>query len=399
VRTDTKLFRALLVGSIYFIEGAILTYFSGFNALYLRSFNLSYSLIGIAGGIVLIPFVIKIFIGMLSDRVSLLGQGHRKPYMVAGILMQATGLFLLPLVNPAKAFAGYIVLLSFISLGMSTYDTTTDGLAIDTTPEEQRGFVQGVMVGARALAAIVLATTFGFLVARVSWAASFIFIGVVTLLPLVLVLQVHEPERPPEKEFSLAGFRSLLTVKMGLFLVLGLVYPLALYSAQGAIGAFLHERVGISLEQVGLYTSLFGVGAVLGGLAGGPFSDRLGRRASILLALLATSLALGALALSVSPVLAFFAVLIFGMAFGYYETVYQAAGMDVCDPRIAATMFAIIMAVGNIGIGAGQAVSGVLIDKAGFQALFVILSVANLLTLPLVPVIFRSRAQQRTNAL
>ena len=57
MRTDTKWFRALRFGSIYFIEGAVLTYFSGFNALDLRSFYVSYSLIGIAGGIVLIPFV------------------------------------------------------------------------------------------------------------------------------------------------------------------------------------------------------------------------------------------------------------------------------------------------------------------------------------------------------
>jgi len=82
MRTDTKWLRALLFGSIYFIEGAVLTYFSGFNALYLRSFDVSYSLIGIAGGIVLIPFLLKVFIGMLSDRLSLFGLGHRKPYMV-----------------------------------------------------------------------------------------------------------------------------------------------------------------------------------------------------------------------------------------------------------------------------------------------------------------------------
>ena len=68
MRTDTRWFRALLFGSIYFIEGAVLTYFSGFNALYLRSFDVSYSLIGIAGGIVLsvlnlltLPLVPRIF--------------------------------------------------------------------------------------------------------------------------------------------------------------------------------------------------------------------------------------------------------------------------------------------------------------------------------------------------
>ncbi|HOG48620.1 MAG TPA: MFS transporter [Anaerolineae bacterium] len=289
--TQTKLFRALLFGSVYFVEGAILTFVSGFNAVYLRSFNVSYTQIGIAGGIALLPFILKIFIGMLSDRVNLLGRGHRRPYMVIGLLMQAAGALLMPFVNPAAAFPLYVALLLFISLGMSTYDTCSDGLAIDVTPDKERGSVQGVMVAGRALGAIVLATAIGVLVERVSWAAAFVFVGLVTLLPLVLVLQVREGARGAEREFSLSGFRSFLTPVMGLFLLLGILYPLVLYSANGMLGAFLNEAVGASMSQVGLFTSLFGVGAVLGGLAGGPLTDRLGRRASLLAALLVTTLA------------------------------------------------------------------------------------------------------------
>jgi len=391
MNTGTKGFRALLFGSIYFIEGAVLTYFSGFNALYLRSFNLSYTQIGVAGGIALLPFVLKIFIGMLSDKVNLAGLGHRKPYMILGILLQGAGLLLAPLVNPVTSFPLFILILLLVSLGMSTYDTCSDGLAIDTTPTEERGFVQGVMVGARALAAIVLAAVIGLLAARVSWTAAFVFMAMITLLPLILVVQVHEGERPPEKEFSLAGFRSFLTRRMGLFLLLGLVYPLVLYSVNGILGAFLNESVGISLARVGLYTSLFGVGAVVGGLAGGPMTDRLGRRASVVLALAVTSVSLLALVVSSSAAVAVIAVLLFGIAFGYYETVYMAAGMDFADPRIAATMFAIIMAVGNIGIGAGQPLAGVLVDSVGFRWLFIILCLVNLATLPLVPIIFKGR--------
>jgi PAT family beta-lactamase induction signal transducer AmpG len=390
VKTQSRWFRALLFGSIYFIEGAILTYFSGFNALYLRSFDMSYSLIGTAGAVALLPFVLKIFIGMLSDRVNLLGLGHRKPFMIIGILLQALGLVLVPLVNPVTSFGLYLALLLLISLGMSTYDTCADGLSIDTTPTEQRGFVQGVMVGARALAAIVLASAMGFLVARVSWSAAFWFTAVITLLPLVLVLRVHEDERPAEKSFSLSGFRSFFTRRMGLFLLLGLIYPLVLYSVNGILGTFLNESVGISILQVGLYTSLFGVGAVVGGLAGGPLTDRLGRRSSLLFAMVVTSVSLFALVGSVSPLVAVIAVLVFGIAFGYYETVYMAAGMDFSDPRIAATMFAIIMAVGNIGIGAGQPLAGVIVDARGFRFLFVVLSLVNLASLPLVPLIFKS---------
>ena len=120
-------------------------------------------------------------------------------------------------------------------------------------------------------------------------------------------------------------------------------------------------------------------------------TDRLGRRASLIVALVVTSVSLFALVVSSSAVIAVIAVLIFGIAFGYYETVYMAAGMDFADPRIAATMFAIIMAVGNIGIGAGQPLAGVLVDSVGFRWLFIILCLVNLATLPLVPIIFKGR--------
>lgn len=395
METNTKLFRALLFGSVYFIEGAILTYMSGFNAIYLRSYNVPYTQIGIAGGIAMLPFILKIFIGMLSDRVNLAGLGHRKPYMVAGIIAQAVGVLLVPLVNPAQSFGLFVVLLIFISLGMSTYDTCSDGLAIDSTPEKERGFVQGVMVAGRALGAIVLASVVGLIVQRVSWAASFIFVGLVSLLPLLLVLQVREGERGPGREFSLAGFRSFLTPAMGLFLLLGILYPLVLYSANGMLGAFLKEALNASEAEVGLFVSLFGVGAVLGGLAGGPLTDRLGRRASLLAALGVTSLALIALVGSSAVAPAVAAVLLFGFAFGYYETVYMAAGMDLADPRIAASMFAIIMAAGNIGIGLGAPLAGVLVDRTGFDGMFIAFCLINLACAPLVMAVFKRRAGAR----
>jgi PAT family beta-lactamase induction signal transducer AmpG len=77
------------------------------------------------------------------------------------------------------------------------------------------------------------------------------------------------------------------------------------------------------------------------------------------------------------------------LAFGYYETVYFATAMDVTDPRIAASMFAILMAVANIGIGVGFAITGQLVDAIGYRWTFVGLGLLNLLALPLLPLIFR----------
>ena len=391
-----RLRRMALFGAIYFVEGAVLTYFSTFNVIYLRTFDISFTRIGIVGGITLIPFVLKIFIGLLSDRVNLAGLGYRKPYIILGLVLQSLAFLLIPLISPVTQFPLLIVVCLLAALGMSTYDTCTDGLSIDTTPEEERGTVQGVMVGGRALSAIVTAAGIGFLSQRDLWPVVFILIGGLGLLIIPLALSAREPkERPPEKEFSRAAFRSLFDWGFLLFLLLGIIYPLALYSANGMIGAFLNEEMGVTLGQVGLYMAIFGVGAVVGSVVGGPLMSRIGRRASIVAALLLTSAVTFCLVVIPSAGIAWPIVFLFGVAFGYYETVYMAVGMDFSDPRIAAFMFAFIMAVGNIGIGLGAPLAGVLVDSIGFRWMFGLFAGVHLLALPCVYGIFRLRKDLR----
>lgn len=385
-----RLRRLALFGTVYLLQGAVLTYFATFNTIYLRTFDLSFTRIGIVGGITLIPFVLKVFIGLLSDRLNLLGLGHRKPYIILGLAAQSLAFAVFPAINPASQFTLFVALCILAALGMSTYDTCTDGYSIDTTPEGERALTQGVMVAGRALGAVVVAALIGALAQRGLWPTVFAGIAAMGVLTVPLVLIVHEPrERPPERTFSRAAFRSLLGGAFLLFLALGLVYPLTLWSANGMIGAFLNEELGVALGQVGLYTSLFGIGTVVGGLSGGPASGRLGHRTSLVIALLLTSISVIGFTLLPSAAVAWGVVLLFGLAFGFYETVYMAMGMGFSDPRIAAFTFSLIMAVGNIGIGLGQPLSGLLVDTVGFRWMFAVLAGLNLATLPLVYGVFR----------
>ena len=391
-----RLNRLVLFGGIYFVEGALLTYFSAFSVLYLRTFDLSYSRIGLIGGISLVPFVLKIFIGLLSDKVNLAGWGYRKPYILIGLVLQAVAIFFIQFVNPVSQFALFLTLMILTALGMSTYDTCSDGLSIDTTPEEDRGLVQGIMVGGRALSSIVFAALFGLLSANGNWPMVFTIIAVVAVLVIFIALPVKESEtRNIEAIYQKGAFKAFKDWGFILFMVLGILYPLALYSANGMIGPFLNEVLGIPLNGVGVYLSVFGVGTVLGAVVGGPLMKRIGRRSSILAALVLTATVTAAMALVPSAGLAWVVVFAFGVAFGYYETVYFAMGMDFCDPRIAAFMFSIIMAVGNIGIGLGAPLAGSLVDNLGFKAMFWIFAAVHVISLPVVFGIFKLRKDMR----
>ncbi len=391
----TKILRYVLFAVVYFMEGGVLTFSSGFNALYLRSFDISYSLIGIAGGIALLPFVLKIFIGFLSDRVNLFKLGHRKPFIILGLVIQTVGALLMPLVNPGLQFGLYIMGLLMVALGMSTYDTAADGLSIDTTPVEDRGLVQGLMVGGRALSMVITAVLMGIFSQRGEWHSIFYMIAGMGVLTLILTLFVQEDkERAPGTEYSKAAFSAFKDIGFILFAIIGMIYPLALYSAQGMVGAFLNEGLGIDLSTVGVYTSVFGIGTVAGGVIGGPLMKKIGERNSMLAAMVITALFTLILALTKSPLMMWAVVFMFGFSFGYYETVYMAVGMDFADPRIAAFMFSVIMAVGNIGIAAGSPLAGVLVDKAGFGPMFIVFACVHLLVLPLVVILFKIRKRK-----
>jgi PAT family beta-lactamase induction signal transducer AmpG len=85
---------------------------------------------------------------------------------------------------------------------------------------------------------------------------------------------------------------------------------------------------------------------------------------------------------------------LFGLAIGYYETVYFAVSMCSTDPRITASMFAILMAAANIGTGIGLGLSGLAVDTIGYRWTFIVIAALNLLALPLLPLIFPPRSKE-----
>jgi predicted MFS family arabinose efflux permease len=56
-------------------------------------------------------------------------------------------------------------------------------------------------------------------------------------------------------------------------------------------------------------------------------------------------------------------------------------------------MFAILMAVANVGTGIGLGASGALVDLIGFRLTFAVVAVLNIFVLPMIPGIFRKPAQ------
>ncbi|MEJ5311778.1 MAG: MFS transporter [Anaerolineae bacterium] len=382
----------LMFALLYFAQGTVLSYFTALNAIYFLSKGLTMGDVGIFASIALIPFVIKIFLGMLSDKVNLLGLGHRKPYILIGLVIQALCLVAAPFIDPAGAYWGFVAVAFVLQMAMALYDTCTDGLALDTIPEEEQGTIQGYMVAGRALGVVITASIVGLLAEHVSWLAVFWLLAVFTLLPLPMVLRIREAERPIEREFDWGAFRAFKRTPVLALAGLGFVIFFVIASSNQMVNPFLETEFGIALSTAGLVSTVWGSGVVLGGATGGALTKRLGNRNAMLAAMAVNVVAILALALTPNTLLAWPIVAIFGLAYGIYQTLYLALSMNYTDPRIAASMFAILMAVTNVAQGVGMAVGGSLTDAIGFRWTFVIIAAVNVFALPLLPIVFQRKA-------
>jgi PAT family beta-lactamase induction signal transducer AmpG len=384
-----KVLRYTTFALLYFSQGTILSYFTALNALYLRSHGLSMTDVGIFATIALLPFIIKIFLGMLSDRVNLLGMGHRRPYILLGLGVQTLCLVVVPAINPADQYWLFVALAFVLQLGMALYDTCTDGLALDITPEDEEGTIQAFMVGGRAAGVVLTASAVGLLAQNVGWAAVFWLLAGLTLLPVPFVLNVHEPQRTVERAFKWEAFSAFRRADVLALSGLGFLFFLIIAGANQNVNPFLEEAFRIELGTAGFVTTVWGLGVILGSATGGALIDRVGQRGAVYGALGLSVAALLALAVLPNAALVWPLVALFGLSYGTYQTLYFALSMDVTNPHIAASMFAILMAVSNVAQGAGMTLSGLLADRLGFRLTFVILAACNLPALPLLPILFK----------
>jgi len=386
-------YRIALFSSLYFAQGMLMSYFLTFNILYLGENGYSPGEVGIFQGILALPFVLKIFLGMLSDGVNLFGLGHRKPYIALGLVGQVVAMLLFPQISLANGLSSFALLALMASVSMALYDTCTDGFALDTTPPGQRGTIQGAMVGARAFGILLMLVLGGRIVDWAGWDWLFYIISIISLIPLGLLLvsgiREQDHEKGHREAFTWKAFSRFSSGPVILLAVIGLVYTIALDGVLTFLSDYLRVVWNVSIGEVGSLIALSMVGRIMGALTNSWVTDRIGRKQSLLFAIGLAVVGCFGLALNFGLFWIGFFGFVFGLAYGYYNAVYAAVAMDLSDPKIAASMFAIFMMFVNLGTVGGQIMGGQVIEQYGFSAMVIVFGIINLVNVPLVIHIFK----------
>ncbi|MCB1315487.1 MAG: MFS transporter [Leptospiraceae bacterium] len=397
--SDNRNFRFLLFGALYLVQGTALAYFKNFLKPHLSGYEVDAASLGLLTAILLIPFILKIFLGLLSDRVNLFGLGYRKPYILIGLTLSGLALAGAGLVSPEQRFLLFSTLIVLASFGVTIFDSATDGMAIDVTPVQEHGLIQTVMVGSRAVGIIILSIVIGTIADHYGFEPVFYFMGAAMFIPVLIVLRLREPsERPPHQNFEWQSFRVMGRASVLFFILYAIVYSFVSFGVDGQITYYMEKAFDASGQTIGFFGAIRSGGAIFGALLAGPLLDRVGRHIGSYLAI--PLLAIMALPLSFAADLDQLLMIgaFWGLAWGYQEAVFFALAMDVAEPRIAASMFAIMMAISNAGTAAAEAIMTPLTDVIGFAGVFRILAACSVLIFPVLWAFFRLRAKEITKA-
>ena len=380
-----------LFGSLYAIQGIVISYFFNFNEKYMAEAGVSVGAIGTARSLALLPLVLRFLGGPLSDRVNLFGLGHRRPFIVLGLAIQAFGLFGLSRVNPGSHLVAFTVLAVLAVLGLALYDTATDGMILDSTTDEDRPGIQGGLIATRFFAAMGTSIGFGLWLRQtgngpgrgdgVIWA-----VVALSLIPLVLQVVLREPpKRGPVEPFRWEALGVLIRPRSLILLAFGTLYSIVAYSVEINLSPY-YDHLGFDEGAVGKLAAMRYLGRAAGAIALGFGIRRLGRGWTLTLGIVmlaASTLAQAGVGGWASTGLAGFG---FGLANGWNDALFYVLAMEAADPRMPASTCALFMSVTNLAVtGGGFFALGVSAFEGRYRPVFAIASLLVLAALPLVP--------------
>ena len=389
-------FLFFMFGGLYFVQGVIQAYQLNFFKPHLNSVGIEADRIATLAGLALVPFMLKWVFGIISDRFNLFGKGYRMPYMVVGLIISAFAFGSAFFIKPADQFGAMTAIILIAVSAMTLFDATADALAVDITAPEDHGIVQSVMTGGRAAGFIILSLAFGFIAERMGYSTIFLVMGIIILFPLIMVFQVKEPEQRAErKKFQWGAFKQLLRPIYLLYILFIVLAWTTFQGIDGLVTLYMSSELHIGPAIIGRYGMLKGIGMVIGALILGWAINKFG----IKNAALSTVSMVTVGGFIFSKVTGINTILIVGVLWGvivaFHWTVYATYSMDITDKRIAGSMFAILMTVGNIGIGAGEALATRFVDDIGFSAVFSTIALINLALIPLLFFTLRKLDKER----
>jgi SHS family lactate transporter-like MFS transporter len=233
-----------------------------------------------------------VLFGVLADRY-----GRRKPLMANVVFFSVVEL----LCGFAPNYTVFLILRAIYGIGMGGEWGVGASLALENTPGRWRGILSGILQSGYSVGYLLAAVAAHFVLPAWGWRTMFWLGGAPALLAFYIRSKVRESEA--WQQHAAPTIRAIVQTASGhwkVFSYLVLLMTLMMFLSHGTQDLypdFLKAAHGFTSGTVSNIAILYNIGAVLGAILFGYFSERLGRRWSMIAALV--------LAMSVIPFWAF----------------------------------------------------------------------------------------------
>lgn len=356
------------------------------------------------GGILalaILPWTFKLPYAFIMDRYAFLAMGRRRPWIILAQAGIVTGFLALAYLNPGQQEIGLLGVFAFaICMCAAIQDVAVDGLAVDILPPGEIERVNGFMFGGQAIGVSLGAFIGGRLIASEGLAATALVFAAMT--GFILAVAVAVRERPEERlwpwskgvasqrnvELHLGAFAPIIrNLFASVFTRQTLILVPALLAITAGWGIFLglgplYASSELGWEKAtysGWSSQAFLVSGIGAAIILGPAASRWGARRMFISGGLLVTIAAGFMLVMRpswdDPILFIGAIYVFTALAVLRSVSAGALTMRLCNPAIAATQFAVFMAILNIGRTMGAAPLGWLDALGGIPAMFTAIGV------------------------
>ena len=225
--------------------------------------------------------------GLIADRYG------RKIPLMADLVFYS---FIEVLSGLAPSYATFLVLRALFGIGMGGEWGVGASLVMEKVPPRLRGVVSGLLQQGYAAGYLLAALCYFFVFPHWGWRPLFFIGGLPALLAVFVRARVTESDVWREtRQETWRGLGRAIVSHWKLFLYLVLLMAmmnLVSHGTQDLYPTFLQRDWGFSPTSRAALTAFSMVGALCGGVVCGLYSDRLGRRRTIVLALMGALVAI-----------------------------------------------------------------------------------------------------------
>jgi len=221
-----------------------------------------------------------ILFGLLADRF-----GRRIP-LIVNILYYSV---IEVLSGLAPNYRIFFALRLLYGIGMGGEWGVGASLTMESIPAKWRGLVSGFLQEGYALGFLLAAGAYRFVYPHWGWRPLFFVGGLPALLTLFVRARVKEPEAWHRSRTDWTTYTKTIFDNWQRFAYLVLLMAMVNFISHGTqdmYPTYLQHQHSFSPQRTSDFTAFAMVGAILGGLAFGYFSDRKGRRRAMVTALL-----------------------------------------------------------------------------------------------------------------